>query len=168
MGRRWRLGDAPACQLGFDALADLLAAFTVLAGQILLGLVVFGLGVYLADLAAGAVRASGVRQADVLALATRAAVLVLAGAMALRQMGLANEIVNLAFGLLLGAIAVAAALAFGLGGRNVAGRYLEEWTTRLEARTSAPYAPAAPPSTPTATQTSPPPAPPSPPPSGAV
>jgi hypothetical protein len=34
--------------------------------------------------------------------------------MALRQMGLANEIINLAFGLLLGAIAVAVALAFGL------------------------------------------------------
>jgi hypothetical protein len=35
--------------------------------------------------------------------------------MALRQMGLANEIVNMAFGLLLRAIAVAVALAFGLG-----------------------------------------------------
>jgi hypothetical protein len=47
--------------------------------------------------------------------------------MALRQMGVANEIINLAFGLLLGAIAVAAALAFGLGGREVAGRELQGW-----------------------------------------
>jgi hypothetical protein len=47
--------------------------------------------------------------------------------MALRQMGLANDIVNLAFGLLLGAIAVAGALAFGLGGREMAARKLEEW-----------------------------------------
>jgi hypothetical protein len=55
------------------------------------------------------------------------AILVLAGAMALRQMEIANEIVNLAFGLLLGAVAVAVALAFGLGGRESASRLIEEW-----------------------------------------
>jgi hypothetical protein len=60
-------------------------------------------------------------------VAARVAVLVLAGAMALRQMGLANEIVNVAFALILGAIAVAVALAFGLGGREVAVQQLEEW-----------------------------------------
>ena len=54
--------------------------------------------------------------------------------MALRQMGLANEIINLAFGLLLGAIAVAVALAFGLGGREIAARTLTEWQQRLRAR----------------------------------
>ncbi|HXI15167.1 MAG TPA: hypothetical protein VNM48_02265, partial [Chloroflexota bacterium] len=43
------------------------------------------------------------------------------------QMGLANEIVNLAFGLLLGAIALATGLAFGLGGRDVAGEEVRGW-----------------------------------------
>ena len=57
----------------------------------------------------------------------RVAILVLAGAMSLRQMGLANEIVVLAFGLIVGAVAVAAAIAFGIGGRDVAKRKLEEW-----------------------------------------
>ena len=47
--------------------------------------------------------------------------------MALQQMGVATDIVNLAFGLLLGAIAVAIAIAFGLGGRDVAGDQLREW-----------------------------------------
>jgi hypothetical protein len=47
--------------------------------------------------------------------------------MALRQMGIANDIVNLAFGLLLGAIAVSVALAFGLGSREIAARELEGW-----------------------------------------
>jgi hypothetical protein len=60
-------------------------------------------------------------------MAAQGAILVLTGAMALRQMGVANEIINLAFGLLIGAIAVAAALAFGLGGREVAGRQLQQW-----------------------------------------
>jgi len=40
-------------------------------------------------------------------------------------MGLANDIVNLAFGLILGSAAVACALAFGLGGRDAAAKLLE-------------------------------------------
>jgi mechanosensitive ion channel-like protein len=118
--------------LGFAALAALLSQFVVLVGQILLGLVIFAIGLYLANLAATTIATSGVRQAGLLALAARVAILVLAGAMALRQMGLANEIINLAFGLLLGAIAVAVALAFGLGGRESAARVVEAWRQDLE------------------------------------
>jgi hypothetical protein len=47
-------------------------------------------------------------------------------AMGLRAMGIADSIVNLAFGLTLGAVAVAFALAFGLGGRQPAERILTE------------------------------------------
>jgi hypothetical protein len=113
--------------LGFDEVAVLMTELLALAGRILLGLVIFLVGLYLARLAAGAIRSSGVDQPNLLATAAQAAILVLTGAMALRQIGVANEIINLAFGLLLGAIAVAAALAFGLGGREVAGRELERW-----------------------------------------
>ena len=42
-------------------------------------------------------------------------------------MGLANEIISLAFGLTLGAVAVAVAIAFGLGGREIAARQLDSW-----------------------------------------
>jgi len=122
--------------LGFVLLADLVAEFTVFAGQVILGLIVFFIGLYLANLAAKTVRASGTAQAGLLALAARISILVLAGAMSLRHMGLANEIINLAFGLLLGAIAVALALAFGLGGREVAARELEEWLQSLRSKSS--------------------------------
>jgi len=113
--------------LGFDQVAGLMTELLALAGRILLGLVIFLVGLYLARLAAGAIRSSGVDQPNLLATAAQAAILVLTGAMALRQIGVANEIINLAFGLLLGAIAVAVALAFGLGGREVAGRELQSW-----------------------------------------
>jgi hypothetical protein len=113
--------------LGFDQVAVLMTELLALAGRILLGLVIFLVGLYLARLAAGAIRSSGVDQPNLLATAAQAAILVLTGAMALRQIGVANEIINLAFGLLLGAIAVAVALAFGLGGREVAGRELQSW-----------------------------------------
>lgn len=120
--------------LGFALLADLVADFTVFAGQVMLGLIIFGIGLYLANLAAGVVKASGAAQAGLLALATRISILVLAGAMGLAQMGLATEIINLAFGAVLGAIGVAVALAFGLGGREIAARELEEWLKSVRSK----------------------------------
>ena len=121
-----------AGMLGFEVLGDLISRFLVLGGQIVLGLVILGVGFFLANLADQTVRASATAQAALLAVAARVSIIVLASAMALRQMGVANEIITLAFGLLLGAIAVAAALAFGLGAREVAGNAVAEWSKRLQ------------------------------------
>lgn len=49
-----------------------------------------------------------------------------------RVAGIALQIVNLAFGLTLGALAVAFALAFGLGGREAAGKVAEDWRTQVQ------------------------------------
>lgn len=121
-----------SASLGFEALALLIVQFTELAGQILLGLVIFAVGLYLANLAYSMVQTSGTSQAATLAVAARVSILVLAGAMALKQMGLADSIVNLAFGLILGAIALAAAIAFGWGGRDAAKRQIEKLQHQLE------------------------------------
>jgi len=120
--------------LGFTVLTALVSEFTVLIGQILLGLVIFGIGLYLANLAARAIMSTNTEQRGLLALAARVAIIALAGAMALRQMGLANEIITLAFGLTLGAVAVAFALAFGLGGREAAGREVERLFESIRSR----------------------------------
>jgi hypothetical protein len=120
--------------LGFENLSALLSDFLGFAGQVILGLVVFGVGLYLANLAAQTVRSTGAAQAGLLAAAARISIIILAGAIALRQMGLANEIIELAFGLLLGSVAVAAALAFGLGGRDLAARQIEEWQRSLKSK----------------------------------
>ena len=88
----------------------------------------FSIGLYLANLASKAIRSSASAQASLVSIIARVAILVLAGSIAIRYIGLANEIVNLAFGLILGAIAIAVAIAFGIGGREVAARKLEEWT----------------------------------------
>jgi hypothetical protein len=48
-------------------------------------------------------------------------------AIGLTFMGLADQIVMMAFGLILGSAAVACAIAFGLGGRDTAARVLERW-----------------------------------------
>lgn len=114
--------------LGFSALTDLSAKFTIFAAQILLGVIVFAIGLYLANWAHRTIVASQAANAPLLAASARIAILILSASMALREIGIANDIINLAFGLLLGAIAVAIALAFGLGGRDVAQRHLTKWS----------------------------------------
>jgi hypothetical protein len=94
---------------------------------VLLGVIILAVGFYLASLAAGAVRSSSLRGAELMGSLAQAAIVILATAMALRQAGLAEDIINLAFGILLGAVGVAIALAFGLGGRDLAARQLESW-----------------------------------------
>ncbi len=118
--------------LGFEVVAGLVAEFIVFSGHVLLGLVIFAIGLYLANVASHAIATGKKGQTHMLALAAKIAILVFAGAMALRQMGLANEIISIAFGLILGSLAVAVALAFGLGGRDVAARHLEGWTKSLK------------------------------------
>lgn len=113
--------------LGFVIVAELVATFLSFAGQVILGLIVFGLGLYLANLAHNVIRSTVRNQATLLAQAARLAIIVLGTAMALRQMGIAEDIVNLAFGLMLGAIAVAAALGLGLGARDVVADELRDW-----------------------------------------
>ncbi len=116
-----------AQMLKFALLADIIYEFTIFAGHVLMGLAILAIGIYLANLAFDAVASSGMSRSKLPAHIARIAILVFAGAMALRQMGLANEIINLAFGLLLGAFAVAIALAFGLGGREIAAQEIKKW-----------------------------------------
>jgi hypothetical protein len=115
--------------LKIPALTNITQSVLVIAGQILTGLVVVAIGLFLANLAYRLINAAGNRQANILAQAARIVIIVLVSAMGLQRMGIAPDIVNLAFGLSLGAIAIASAIAFGLGGRDVAGEQLREWLT---------------------------------------
>jgi hypothetical protein len=120
--------------LNFAGLTEIVRAILRIGARVLSGVVVFAVGLYLANLAFRLVNAMGTGQAKVLAQAARIAILIFVGAMALQQMGVATDIVNLAFGLLLGAIAVAIAIAFGLGGRDVAADQLREWLMSFKRR----------------------------------
>jgi hypothetical protein len=120
--------------LGFTMLAGLATQFLGIAGQVLVALVIFGVALYLASLADRIIRSTSGPQARILAPAARVAIVVFGGSLALRQLGIAEDIVNLAFGLVLGAIAVAAALAFGLGSREIAGREVERWLESMRKR----------------------------------
>lgn len=122
------LGAVAATEvLQFEALTAIVNGILYVAARVLVGVVVFGIGLYLANLTFNLIAGSGGRQARILAQVARIAIIALVAAMALQQMGIASSIVNLAFGLLVGAVAVAIALAFGLGGRDVAAEQLRDW-----------------------------------------
>jgi hypothetical protein len=119
--------------LGFSILAEMVTGFVTFGGQVILGLVIFGIGLYLANLAYRFILSAGNPAAGLVAQIARIAIIVFVAAMGLRQMGIANEIINMAFGILLGAVAVALAIAFGIGSREIAGRQVEKWLKRTAA-----------------------------------
>jgi Conserved TM helix len=113
--------------LKITALTNITSGLLGIAGQVLVGVLVFGAGLFIANWVADFIKSTGMRESNLLATAARVAILIFSGAMALRQVGVATDIVNLTFGLLLGALAVALAIAFGLGGRDVAAEQLRDW-----------------------------------------
>ncbi len=113
--------------LQVNALTRIVFGVLQVAGQVLSGVIIFAIGLYLANLAFNLIASTGGRQARILGHAARISIVALITAMALKQMGIASNIVDLAFGLLTGAIAVAIAVAFGLGGKDIASQQLREW-----------------------------------------
>ena len=109
-------------RLGFERLNYILTEIFEVTGQIAFGLVILAIGNYLANLAYRTM--SSGRSDTFIASIARVVILGLFLAIALRTMGIADDIVNLAFGLTLGAVAVAVALSFGLGGREAAGEQM--------------------------------------------
>ena len=116
-----------AGQLGFDQVRQFIASFVVFASDILLGSAILIVGYWLSNLAYRAIQKSDASNSKMLAGFARIAILGLVLGMGLRAMGIANDIVQLAFGLTLGAVAIAVALAFGLGGRESAAKLTEQW-----------------------------------------
>ena len=115
-----------ANRLGFDQVSGLIAMFIQFGADILLGAVILVVGFWLANLVAKVVQRGEYTSSRWLANLVRILIMGLVVAMGLRAMGIADSIVNLAFGLTLGSVAVAFALAFGLGGRQPAERVLTD------------------------------------------
>jgi hypothetical protein len=115
-----------ARQLGGDEIAIFLAQVTALGGKVIFGTLIIVAGIFLARIVANLV-GSGTGEGGFAQTLVRYAIIALFTAIGLTFMGLADAIVMMAFGLILGSAAIAAALAFGLGGRDAAARILERW-----------------------------------------
>ena len=131
-----------AKQLGGGTVALFLAQVTELGGKVIFGTLIIVTGIFLARIIARLVGSSTGEDSYAQVL-VRFAIIALFTAIGLTFMGLADQIVILAFGLILGSAAVAVALAFGLGGRDAAGRLLDRYVD--EGRTPAAPRPQRPP-----------------------
>jgi hypothetical protein len=116
--------------VGFSQVSSLVSTFGGILAQVLSGVLVLGIGMWLANAAKNAILSTGMDNSKTLATWARTGILVLTVAMAVRQMGVANDIINVAFG----ALGVAAAIAFGLGGREAAGRLVNNMVDKIESK----------------------------------
>jgi len=112
--------------IGGDSVAALLFQITELGGKVIFGTVIIVVGIFLARILAGLV-GSSTGEAGYAQTIVKYAIIALFTAIGLTFMGLADQIVMMAFGLILGSAAVATAIAFGLGGRDFAARVLAQW-----------------------------------------
>ena len=115
-----------ARQLGGDSVAALLFQITELGGKVIFGTVIIVVGLFLARILSSLV-GSSTGEAGYAQTIVKYAIVALFTAIGLTFMGLADQIVMMAFGLILGSAAVATAIAFGLGGRDFAARVLAQW-----------------------------------------
>jgi hypothetical protein len=120
--------------LGLPAVSQVLQQFLLWIPNLVVAvviLVIAGLAANaLGDLVRGATAQAGFSNPDLLATITRVAVWSFGIVVAVNQIGIAQTLVNTLFMGFIGALALAAGLAFGLGGRETAGQIVDSWYRR--------------------------------------
>lgn len=118
--------------LGLDSLANVVSTLVGYIPNVIAALVIILVGIVLGGFVGGLIAASAgaVHGGRALARIGRGGVIVLAIFMALQELGIATDIVTTAFAILFGAVALALALSFGLGNRELAGEITREWYMR--------------------------------------
>jgi len=118
--------------LQLDHLTYILNEILTLTGQIIFGLLILAIGNYISLLIYNMVSKSN--NNNFIAGIVRAASLALFITISLRAMGIANEIVEIAFTFIIGALAVTVALSYGLGGREAAGEHFKEILQKMKSK----------------------------------
>jgi len=118
--------------LGLESLASVFGELVSYIPSVIAAIVIVLVGIVLGQFVGGLIAASAgaLHGGRALARVGTAGVILLAVFMALQELGIATDIVTTAFAILFGAIALALALAFGLGNRALAGEITREWYER--------------------------------------
>ena len=121
--------------LGLSSLTNVFSELVSYIPSVIAALVIILVGIVLGEFVDGLLIASAgsIPGGPTLARVGRAGVIILAIFMALQELGIATEIVTTAFAIIFGALALAFALSFGLGNRELAGEITREWYERLRA-----------------------------------
>ncbi|HAV78264.1 MAG TPA: hypothetical protein DCX53_13025 [Anaerolineae bacterium] len=113
---------------GLASIAGIVGSLIALGGNVLLGIVIFLAGVYLANVASNVITTAGGTDAAFLANIARWAILIFVAGIALSQAGV--TLAENAITIILYALGATFALAFGLGGRDAAAKQVEKWFNR--------------------------------------
>ena len=120
--------------LGLDSLASLFSELVSYIPSVVAAIVIIIVGIVLGDFVGGLIGAStsALHGGPTLARVGKGGVVLLAVIMSLQELGVATEIVTTAFAIIFGAIALALALSFGLGNRELAGEVTRHWYDRYK------------------------------------
>ena len=120
--------------LGLPKSSDVLASLFAYIPKVIAALLVLVVAMFLASFVSGIVRTAcgnaNLPRPELIADVSRWAIIIFAATIAMEQLGIAPLLVGTAFNIILGGIVLALALAFGLGGKDAAARYLDELKKR--------------------------------------
>jgi hypothetical protein len=116
--------------LGLPKASDILASVFAYVPKVIVALLVLIVAMFLAGFVSGIVRTAcgnaNLPKPELIAGISRWAIIIFAATIAMEELGIAPLLVGTAFNIILGGIVLALALAFGLGGKDAAARYLED------------------------------------------
>ena len=117
--------------LGLPAVSDVMRQLLLWLPNLVVAIFVLFIGGIaaraLGNIVRGATAEGGFANPETLANVTRTTVWAFAVVVAINQLGIATNLINTMFTGFVGALAIALGLAFGLGGRDLASRTLENW-----------------------------------------
>ena len=116
--------------LGLPKTSDVLASLFAYIPRVIAALLVLVVAMFLASFVSGIVSTAAgnakMPKPELIAGISRWAIIIFAATIALVELGIAPLLVTTTFNIILGGVVLALALAFGLGGKDAAARYLEE------------------------------------------
>jgi hypothetical protein len=120
--------------LGLPKTSDVLASLFAYVPNVIAALLVLIVAMFLASFVSGIVRTAAgnanLPKPEIFAGISRWAIIIFAVTISLEQLGIAPLLVTATFNIILGGVCLALALAFGLGGKDAAAKYLEELRKR--------------------------------------
>ena len=117
--------------LGLPQASNVLESLFAYIPNVIAALFVLVVGMFLANFVSGIVRTAAgnayLPKPEIFAAVSRWAIIIFAGTISLRELGIGTLLVTTTFNIILGGVCLALALAFGFGGKDAAARYIEEW-----------------------------------------
>jgi hypothetical protein len=120
--------------LGLPKASDVLASLFAYVPKVIAALLVLVVAMFLASFVSGIVRTAAgnasLPKPEMFAGVSRWAIIIFAVTISLEQLGIASLLVTTTFNIILGGVCLALAIAFGLGGKDIVAKYLEELKKR--------------------------------------